>query len=174
MPVIGAAKAAVEKARIAAGLIDARRQHHHCALVEDDLPLETRCADAFEHRILVGLPGGDDPAADGQRGHAARLQRGHQFRRRFGRDQTFFLALGEVEQGAVLGDHEVEQVQPIVNAPQVWKLPTGYQKQLSSAFAQALESADRGGVDHAVMCERSVVIRGKGDQVHVDTVLVTR
>lgn len=48
-------------------LVDARRQHHDCPLIKNDLQFEPEIAYCVEHNLLVGLPGRDDTAADRER-----------------------------------------------------------------------------------------------------------
>src|SRR5581483_1999092 len=62
----------------ARALIDTRRQHHHRALVEDDLQLQPQLADGFDHRGLLRLPGGDDALANRERLHASFFEAAHE------------------------------------------------------------------------------------------------
>ena len=52
-----------ERGAQAGALIDPRRQHHHRALIEDDVHLEAEIADAFEDLGFLGAPSGYDSVA---------------------------------------------------------------------------------------------------------------
>jgi hypothetical protein len=65
----------------AARLVDARRQHHDCLTVEDDLQLETELADRLHHRGLVRHVRRHDDLPDLEGFNAARLQRPDELRR---------------------------------------------------------------------------------------------
>ena len=92
-------------------LVDAGRQHHHRALVEDHLQLQPQVADGFEDGGLVRLPGGDDHPADRDRLRRRAARRRLDERcRAAARPAASPLAGGAVEQGAVLGDDPLEEV----------------------------------------------------------------
>ena len=122
----------LERALEARGLVDVAGQHHHRALVEDDVQLEPKVADGLEHDRLVRFPGGDDGAADGQRRHAE-LPQARDERRRGRLGERRLLLLGRVEEkSAVLCDHEVEQLELGERALQIRKVPAGDEDQLSA------------------------------------------
>jgi hypothetical protein len=52
-----------ERSVQASRLVDARRKHHDCTLVEYDLMFKPKIADRLQHRRLVRGPGCDDALA---------------------------------------------------------------------------------------------------------------
>ena len=146
-------------------LFDARRQHHHRALVEHDVQLEAELAHRLQHDVLHRLPGGDDAAADRQRLHAALAQARDELLGRRRGEHGLAAGAGLVEQRAVLGHDQIATAELGKHAFQIGQLAAGDQDQ---APPRVLEPPDRRhgvGIDHAVMGERAVVIGGKGQKV---------
>ena len=156
----------LERALEPPGLVDIARQHHHRALVEDNVQLKGELADGLQHSFLVRLPGGDDGAADRQRRDAEFLQAGDKSGRGWLGERRFLL-LGRVEQeGAILGDDKVEQVEFRKDALQVGKIPAGDEDQLPAGSPHLLQGLDGRRIDSAVAGERAVVVRCQGDKEH--------
>ena len=103
-------------------LVDAGRQDHDGAFVEDHLQLEAELADRFEHGRLVRLARRDDDLADGERRDAALAQSGEQRRRRRLREPAPLLRRGPIEQRAVLGDDALEDREVRVDGHEIVEL----------------------------------------------------
>ena len=119
----------------AGGLVDSRRQHHHRALVEDYLMFQPQITDGLENQRLIRMPGGDDHAANRKWGHALRLERRDERRRRW-LGQRQLLARGRgIDQRAVLSYHAIEQIYARECAQQIGQLTAGDQDQLAAGCA---------------------------------------
>ena len=155
-----------EGCRQTGGLVDARRQHHHRALVEDHLQLQPQLVDGGKHRRLVGLPCGDDGVSDGQRRHVPIAQRLNQRLRGRLRQQLDFARRGSVQHGAVLGHDPLEQVQARKDALQIFQLAARDQDEMPAGGDDALQRSDGRVIDRAVMRDRAVVVARQCKQPH--------
>ena len=158
---------ALERALEAPGLVDVAGQHHHRALVEDDVQLERKVVDGLEHDRLVRFPGGDDGAADRRGRHAEVLQTLHERRRRRLGERGFLLLCGVEEKGPVLGNDEVEQLQLREGPLQVGKVPAGDEDQLSAGALDLLQPLDGRRIDAAIVGQGAVVVGRQGNEEHV-------
>ncbi len=147
-------------------LVDTGRQHHHGALVEDDLQLQPQVAYGGQHLALVRLPACDDHAPHRQGRHPGIPQPLGELRRGSGGQRPFLLGRGLVEQRAVLGHDQVEQVQAGHAADQVVQLPSRDQDQLAAGPAQALQGCQRRCVHLAVMGDGAIVVGSQGNLMH--------
>ncbi len=66
---------------------------------------------------LEGLPGGDDHAPLRNAVDTALAQAGGEFIGRAGRESLLGARGGVIEEGAVLGDHVFEEVEPVADRP---------------------------------------------------------
>ncbi|HEX9575491.1 MAG TPA: hypothetical protein VF994_15460 [Myxococcales bacterium] len=149
----------------AGALVDAGGEHHHRALVEDDLQLEPLPLDLLQHRRLVRHAGGDDHAPGGE-GHARPSQcRREAFRRRLGQG-ALLLPVGQIEERAVLRHHRVEEIDTGEDLQEVFEVAAGDQEQLAPARPQPLQRLLGSGQHAAVVGQRLVVIGGKGGESH--------
>ncbi len=100
----------IERREQTAGLVDAWWQHHHRALVEDDLLLETQLPDLIEHDGFMRLPRRHDDVADGEWAHATLTECANQdLWCRF--TELREAPIGRVVQhSSVLGDDAIEQI----------------------------------------------------------------
>ena len=148
------------------GLVDAGRQHHDRALVEDHLQLESEIANRLEHRCLVGLPRRHDHATHRQ-GLDRTLSQGFDEALRRSRAEGLLLAGGgHVEQRTVLGHDVVEQIEPRADPLQVIEIAAGDQQQLAAGLDQALERRE-GFVRHLpVVSQRAVIVTTQGEITH--------
>ena len=142
----------------AACLVDAGRQHHDRAFVEDDLQLEPEIANGRENLGFMRLDRRDDHPAEGKQPEIQPLQAlAEQDRRRLG-EERFFLVLRPVEQGAILDDDEIEQIQPGKDALQILQLASGDHDQLAARPAQRLERFQGRIPHHPVGCQGAVIV----------------
>ena len=108
-------------------LVYARRQNHHCALVENDLKLEAHIADDLDCGRFVGFPGRDDNTANRNPRRTPTDQLARELgRRRFGK-QLFFAVSRTVQKSAILSDDAVEQIETWEDAEQVVEFPSGHE-----------------------------------------------
>lgn len=111
------------------GFIDAGGQDHDGALIKDDLQFQAELADGLEDSAFVGLLGRQNDPPDGERGNGALAQEVDEFGWR-GIGQQFFLArLGPIEQCAIFGHDEVEEVGMAEGIEQVGQFATRHQDQ---------------------------------------------
>jgi hypothetical protein len=149
-----------------ARLVDACRQHHHRALIEDHLQLEPAIADRLQHCVLVRFPGGDDHAPDGNRTDAALDELVDEALRRGVVERLFLARLGPVEEGAVLRNDSCEQIEPWHHSLQLVELTPGHEHELAARFAQALERRERRLVDAAMVSNGAVVVAAQREIAH--------
>jgi hypothetical protein len=147
-------------------LVDAGWQHHHRALVEDDVELEAEIADDVEHDRLVRSPGRYDALADRERCHAARSQRRHEPLHGGLGQQFLLLAVGAVEHGAVLGHHPIEEVETRADGDEAVELAAGDEEQPAPRFLQAGQRGQRRLGDGAVVRDGAVVVACEGEVAH--------
>ena len=133
--VVGRQTELAERLAKAGRLAQAGRQHHHGVFVERHMQLETQIADDFEDGGLVGLPGGNNDAADRQGRHTALPQGADEgFGRRLA--EELFLARGRVvDDRAVLCDDAVEQLDVRTGREQILQLATGHEDEPSARVA---------------------------------------
>ena len=116
--------------------------------------------------VLHRLPAGDDAAANRQRMHAALAQPRDE---RLGRRRCkhrFATSAGLIEQGTVLGHDQIAAAQLGERALQVRQLAPGDQDQTATGILEPLERRESVGIDHAVLRQRAIVVRGEGQKVH--------
>ena len=155
-----------ERGGKAACLVHARRQHHHGALVEDDLQLEPELLDDVEDDLVLGCPGGDDHPADGQGRHVPLFERLYEG----GGGPLCQRLLGvrrrRVEQRAVLGDDLVEDLQLPEMIREVVELAPRDQHQPPPGVLQLPERRQRRLAHLAVVGDGAVVIAGEDVVTH--------
>ena len=139
--------------------VHARREQHHGALVEDDLPLEAELADHLDGRDLIRLARRHDHPAGVQRGSAALAQPLRQGGRGWFRHALLLARLRPVEKSAVFGHHQVEEIEPVEDRLQIPELAAGDQHHAPAALAQALYCGHRLRTDGSLLGERPVVVR---------------
>ena len=139
-------------------LVDAGRQDHDGAFVEDDLQLEAELADRFEHGRLVRLARRDDDLAGGERGDAALAQSGEQRRRRRLREPAPLLRRRAIEQRAVLGDDALEDREVRMDAHEIVELAARDEHEPAPRREHVLERGDGLGGYLAVGRERAVIV----------------
>ena len=149
--------------RQAAGLVDARRQHHDRALVEDHLVLQPQLVDGLQHRFLVRLMGGHDHAPAGEFGRALAPERRVELGRRRLAQQPLLLGVGAEDMRPVLGHDAVEQGVFGEDLAQVLQLSAGDQHELPARGLEPLTSAVQ-HMDRHPPCEGegAVIISGQG------------
>ena len=140
--VVGREPQAIERRRQARRLRDARRQDHHRALVEDHVQLEAEVTDGLENRHLVRRPGRDDRLAHGHRRHAPGPQRLDEPRGRRLGEQLRRPGLRVEQHAAVLGHHQVEQIDAREDGQELVEHASGHQDELPAGGAQAFQRGD--------------------------------
>jgi hypothetical protein len=156
----------LERRLQAQGLVHASGKHHHGALVEYHLQLESEVADGFQHHLFIRLPGGDDAPAHGDAFDAAPFQL---LDEAFGRrvDQRSFLACRRpVEQRAVLGHDQLEKLQVVAYLEEIRYFPSGDHDQSPARRAQLFQGSDRGFIQLSVVGDGAVVIGAQGEVTH--------
>jgi hypothetical protein len=156
----------VERGGQAGALVDAAREHHDGALVEDDLQLEPEVVDLLEHVELMRLARGDDDLADAEGSDAALPQPLDQARRRRLTERPRLVRTRQVQQAAVLGDDGVAGGGVGEDAQQVVELAAGDEHHRAPAGAQPAQRGDGGWADPAVIGEGLVVIAGEHAKAH--------
>ncbi len=149
-----------------ARLVDARRQNHHRALVEDDLQFEAERTDRLEHVVVVGRDRGDDDAPDRERRDAAPLEKcDERGGRRLG--QRHGLAgCRAVNECAVFGDDAVEQVEAREHPAEIAELAAGDEQKLAARPAHLFERRDGSVADDAIGGERAIEVGGERLELH--------
>ena len=150
------------------GLVDAVRQHHHGAFVENNLKVEPERPDGVEDCRLVGFPRGHDDAPDRERLDAEPLQMRHEGLGRRRTQGSLLLCAGRVEQRSILGHDAVEQVEPRAGPLEIWQFPARHHHQAPAGLLQPLQGRDGRLVDDAVMGDRAIVIGGERAKVMHD------
>src|SRR4030095_13076800 len=134
--------------------------------VENDVLLECKIVNGFQHDALVRLPCGDDRAPDRQGLHPELLQRLDKSRRRRLGERSLLLLCGIEQQAAVLGHHEIEQPDWIEDISEIGKISPGHKDELASRVPQLLESSACCIINSPVPRQRPVIIGGKGNKEH--------
>ena len=86
-------------------------------------------------------------------------------------ETPLFVGIRAVKQGAILGDHAVEQVKPRHHALQVIEFAPRDQYQLALCGLELLQGRDCLWFNHAIMRDRSIVVRRQGRVVHKTALL---
>lgn len=150
----------------ARGLVDAGGQNHDRPFVEDDLQLQAKIPDDFQHRGLVRLPRGHDDVPDRQRLDVA-LPKGLDERLGGRLGQLFDLPRGRIiEQRAVLRDDVIEEVHVREHRDELLQLSARDQDQLPARGLQARQRGQGLLGDPAAGSDGPVIIAGKGQVAH--------
>src|SRR5262249_8916262 len=115
-------------------------QHHHGALVENDVLLERKLANGLQYDTVVRLPCGNDRTPDRQGIHIERSQSLDQRGRRRISKRNLFLLCGIKQQATVLSHHEIEQLDGVEDISKVGKIAPGHKDKLAPRAPQVLES----------------------------------
>ena len=149
----------------AAGLVHTGRQHHHRALVEDDLQLQPQLADHLQHDRVVRLPGRHDAAPHGERLDTAFLQLANEgLRWRVGQ-RPFLSGRRRVEQRTVFRDDEIEHVKLLAAyTVQVVEFAPGDEQDAPAGGGSAPKCLLGRGVHHAMVGHGAVIVATKRQQ----------
>src|SRR5690606_3483113 len=133
---------------------------------EDDAQLQAEVANRIEHGMFVRVPSGYDTAPGQERLDASLPKPLHEpFRRRLCQ-QTFLLCGREVQQRAVLGDDDIEQVEAWEQRFELRNDPTSDEHELPAGFPETLQRRDRLGVHAPVMGDGAVVVGAEREVTH--------
>ena len=146
-------------------LVDAGRQQHHRALVEDDLQLESELADHFHRLELMRLAHRHDHPARRDGNAPCPQPLGQLGRRRFG-EHDLLARLRPIQERAVLRHHAIEEIEPRTHALQVLQFAAGHQQRLPAALAQPLHRGERFLADRTLKRKRPVVVGGQREIAH--------
>jgi hypothetical protein len=148
-------------------LVDAGWQDHHGVPVEDDLQLQAQVANGFEHDRLVRPHRGHDDPSELERSDAALGEQGDELRRYRLGEGPLFLAGRSIENGPVLGDHAVEEVEGLEQGGDVGEQPAGDEEELPARLAKAPQGVQGRLADVAVGGQRRVVVARQRVEPHV-------
>ena len=95
------------------------------------------------------------------------LQTLHERRRRRVGERGFLLLCGVEEEGPVLGNDEVEQLELREHALQVGQVPAGDEDQLSAGAPDLLQPLNGCRIDAAIVGQSAVVVGRQGNEEHV-------
>ena len=140
--------------------MNAGRQHHHGAFVENDLQLQPKRVDGFEYGGLVGLPRRHNHPPGREWLDAGFPEPGHKPRRRWIGEGSLLPRIGAIEQSAILGDHSIEQIKPGHDTLQVFELASRDENEPPLRRSQLFQRCDRGFIDNAIMSEKFTSILG--------------
>ena len=158
----------VERGGQARRLVDAGRQHHDGALVEDDLQLQAQLADRLEHRRPRAAPDvATITAPTRQRRHAARRQPLRRTPPAPGGPSSRSSRVGRPQkQRAVLGDdarrRSTSRGRPVPGRRARGRSPA----RAPAAGPQARQRVARRRRQHAAFGDGAVVVAGEGEVAH--------
>ncbi len=124
-------------------LVDAGREHHHRAAITDHLGLEAEFPDDVLNGRAMRCVRRHQDLSDLKRRDPARLQVLYQQFGRWVGESRLFAAVRIVDDCAVLGDDEVEQLHAGTDRKQVVEPTTRDQDRPPAGYPQALQGAHR-------------------------------
>jgi hypothetical protein len=147
-------------------LVDARRQNHHGALVEDDLVAHAEVSNHAEDRRFVRLARRHDDFAHRDRLHAAPRELGHELGRRPFGEASPVARCRIVDDRAVLDDDAREKLGVGKRRQEIVEQAARDEHELSTGGGEARKSGHRRLVDARMNGERFVVVAGEKREAH--------
>ena len=130
------------------------------------MQFQAEIADRFQHDRLIRLPGRHDRTPDREPCDVPVAQTLDEAIDRWRRQQLFLVLCGVKKQRAVLGDNQIENVDPAEGLLQFGQLSAGDEENLAPGSFHFFQGGDANVVNASVVREGAVIINRESNEQH--------